>query len=516
MSNCPHCGKAVAPNLDNCPYCMGFLRQGGGGASPPKSDQRSQTCPNCDALVQPGDIICVACGTNLLTGQVVTDSQAPSQQPKRAAAPSGGPNWVLIGAVAGVLILIAIIVAVVITLTADPVARAIQLERENQVSQALQILEGHVERNGSDIRAYQALGRMYWNEGQMGDAADAFERVVQLDSARRDAAMLAVAAMATNATRATLDRQAALLETALAANPDDLDAWKLKAAVEAGRESVDGQIEALQEVVRLSPADADARRALAIALAMGGLYVDARTQLGQAGVSPETSAVLGVVAHLERNDDEATYHFAESLSGLPADAAAAVNLQQGLIALAEGNVEEAGFELKESLQDGRDPTARYFDGVAAQLSGRYEEAEPIFRAIIESGSEFAAESGIRLAEILIARGSPGLAGTYLDRAEREGARGPALHTARGRVFMLEGDIGGAQSQFNRATTLDVNYAPAYLEKGLAYIERGLTEDGIRELERYLQLADSSSRGMRVPEVTAVVEQLRKAMGSTTL
>jgi len=67
MSNCPYCGKLTDPNLDNCVHCGGFMKKQDAGKPMPKSEATSQTCPSCRALVREGDIICVACGTNLLT-----------------------------------------------------------------------------------------------------------------------------------------------------------------------------------------------------------------------------------------------------------------------------------------------------------------------------------------------------------------------------------------------------------------------------------------------------------------
>lgn len=509
MSNCNHCGKAVASNLDNCPYCGGFQRQGTPAPSAPQpaGKERSQTCPSCDALIQPGDIICVACGTNLLTGQKVAEEKTQPQ------APPKGINWVVIGAVIGVLVLIGILVAIFMTLTSDPVARALELEKGNRASEAIQILERHVTNNNGDIRAYKALGRMYWNIDQKPQAADAYERVVQLDGTQRDAAMLAVSALATKTDRPTLDRQASILETTLTQSTDDADAWLLKAVVESGREDLAAQTEALQNVVRIEPNNARARQALAAVLAMAGRTAEARAQVEQTGMDATTTTILGTLSHMDRDNAGATYHFDQAAPSLSAEVRTAVRLQQGLLAMVDGQTEEAGFIFREARQSDSGLTARYFDAVSSQMQGRNAEAQPEFRDIVDRGGPYAAEAGLRMAEIYLAEGSYDLAKAAVDRAEREGASGPALHTLRGRVMVNEGDMAGAQSQFNRAVAIDPNFAPAYLEKGLAYVQRGLTEEGIRELDRYLQIADPSIPGMRVNEIQAVADQLRKAMGS---
>ncbi|HPO17047.1 MAG TPA: zinc ribbon domain-containing protein, partial [Candidatus Hydrogenedentes bacterium] len=76
MTNCPFCGKLTDPKLAACPHCGGPLRSkssrlgGASGRSAP-----AHQCPNCKSPVQEGDIICVRCGTNLLTGQKVAEEQ---------------------------------------------------------------------------------------------------------------------------------------------------------------------------------------------------------------------------------------------------------------------------------------------------------------------------------------------------------------------------------------------------------------------------------------------------------
>ena len=121
MINCPFCGKLTDPKLKSCPHCGGVIPKGGGepellGARPKKPEQ---TCPNCHAVVQEGDIICVACGTNLLTGHKVAE-----ERKKQAAQVERRFPWAIVLAVAGLLAVIALIVLVMI-LTADPVGRGV-------------------------------------------------------------------------------------------------------------------------------------------------------------------------------------------------------------------------------------------------------------------------------------------------------------------------------------------------------------------------------------------------------
>ncbi|MEK7795161.1 MAG: hypothetical protein AAB353_11555, partial [Candidatus Hydrogenedentota bacterium] len=71
-------------------------------------------------MVQEGDIICVVCGTNLLTGQKVSEARKPSKSGTsyRAWAAGGG---------AALLLLVAAVVAWVYITTRDPVRIALEL-----------------------------------------------------------------------------------------------------------------------------------------------------------------------------------------------------------------------------------------------------------------------------------------------------------------------------------------------------------------------------------------------------
>ncbi len=79
VGKCPMCGGPIGVGTQQCPKCKAAL--GTSNPSDPGTQRtlRISKCPRCGAEAQQGDVICVACGTNLLTGRRVTVSTASSE-----------------------------------------------------------------------------------------------------------------------------------------------------------------------------------------------------------------------------------------------------------------------------------------------------------------------------------------------------------------------------------------------------------------------------------------------------
>jgi len=71
--DCPNCGKLTSPGLEGCPHCGNVMKRPAkvSNAAERDAEGASQTCPRCHAALRDDDLICGACGTNLLTGQQV-------------------------------------------------------------------------------------------------------------------------------------------------------------------------------------------------------------------------------------------------------------------------------------------------------------------------------------------------------------------------------------------------------------------------------------------------------------
>lgn len=512
MTNCMHCGKLVDPNLDNCPYCGGFLRsRTPAPAAAPAAQGRSQTCPNCRALVQAGDIICVACGTNLLTGQKIADTRTAAPPPTK----SGG-SWRTAAAAVAAVIVLAIAAAAVYILTRDPVDAALRQAAAGQTLQAVEALRAHVQRNPNDVRGRYELGRLLWKTDNLAEAANAFEWVAQNAPDRRDAVMLAAAALAAQDGPAPAARLVELLDKWVAVHADDAQAWTLLAAGYEAQDNAPKQAEALARVAQLQPENAAAREALALASALSGDYAAAAqslTAVAAGGAAPAAQAALGVVQHLAGDANAAKTNLQQALENNP-PAAADLRTQLALLHMHDGEFDQALAQLNGAL--GVDPNheaANYFRAVCYKVLGLRPEAIGALRQIAEAEGLFAGQASLAYADLLLANSEVDAATVALDRAERLGAAGAPLFTLRGRVLVAGGDMNGAQTYFDRATGADPAYAPAHLEKGLAYVQRNLPDQGVRSLEQYLQLVNPALPDARVNEIRTLVDQLKRTTGA---
>ncbi len=222
MANCPYCGKLTDLNLDNCPHCGGYMQKKQAAAAPKAGDQR-QTCPSCHALVQDGDIICVACGTNLLTGQKVTEERGKLAPRERVRL----PIWMIVG-VAAVLVALLLVAAYTLFLAqADPVQEAIELSAAGRLLDATELLQKYVSSHPDSAEAHFELGKLYWKTSQYPKAAASFQEVTQLDSKNLEAALLNVLSLASTGGRTPRNQEIAALKQVVDRFPDNETAWRL-------------------------------------------------------------------------------------------------------------------------------------------------------------------------------------------------------------------------------------------------------------------------------------------------
>ena len=68
----------------------------------------------------------------------------------------------------------------------------------------------------------------------------------------------------------------------------------------------------------------------------------------------------------------------------------------------------------------------------------------------------------------------------------------------------------AQDAFRKAGQMDPSYPPVHLENGILQITRGNVPEGIRELERYLELVDPENPESGTKEVQGLIDQLKQS------
>lgn len=466
-----------------------------------------QTCPNCHALIQDGDIICVACGTNLLTGQKIAGEE------KIASRITMRIVWLSLAALAAVILLAVLAVVVVKVLSRDPVQQAVDLALANKDLEATNILTSHLDRHPKDAAAYMVLGKIQWRLSQFANAAGSFENAAAAEPTNMDAAMLAVLSLSSMQGETTRDRQVAILNRLVQAYPDDSRAWYLLALERGAANNLPGEVEALKKVINLSPGDAGAQQQLGIALALQGDYAGAERQLAamasDVGKKDAAAAVRGFVANLDKKQDVAEQHLRDAVAGKTSVRDQALT-RLGLLLVSQGKFDDADTYLAEAASNKDNGAAQFFHGVCLQAKGLLPEATQVFQTVAQKTGPLGVESLVRIANLQVAQGNLQQAREALDKVEAAGGGGAALCTARGRFHAASNEDDRAREWFQKAIQADPNCAAAHLENGLLYVKRQAIDEGVKELDRYISLVGSSEAGSPASEVEALLSHLRQA------
>lgn len=505
--NCPVCGKLTDSRLDSCPHCGGYLKSRRQKQAQPAAAKARKTCPRCGSGVQEGDIICVACGTNLLTGQKIVDEARLRQ--RQRTIPMG---WI-IGGIAAAVLIIVVGFLWIYAVTRDPLSQARRLAEDGRTMDAINLLQEYVERVPNHAPATMELARQQWNIQQFDDAAINFAKVVQLDPQNRDAAIFAARAAARSGI-ASPRELAELLERAAALEQDDAGLWYTLALARGAAGNNAGAIEALQRVIELRATDDSAHLAMGVTQGLSGNVEVAETEfltVGPGERKAEALAGLGFLALLKGNTAEAPRRLSEAAAAGPLPAAAQVNLALGRLQLEQGAFAEAQSSLETALAaDPQNRHAQFLHGLCLQARGRPQEALVDFETLMNTPGDFASEAAIQAADIHISLNVLDRARRALDAAARAGSKPAAFFTAQGRLALASQDEEGALSNFDTAVRTDPSYAGAYLERGLVHIRRDAIAQGLADLDTYLKLVGDGGAGTRIEEVRALADQLRQA------
>jgi tetratricopeptide (TPR) repeat protein len=462
--------------------------------------------------VQDGDIICVACGTNLLTGQKIANGAAPA--PVVHTERNRLPLYV-IGVLVGAIILLALIFGAVYFLTSNPVQKAAELAASGKEIEAASVLAKHLEKHSDDARALELMGKLDWKRGRFAEASASLTKASDIAREDPDLAMMAVLSLAAQDSVATRGQRIDILKRVADDFPDGAAAYLL--ALEQGAaDDVDGEISSLKKVVEKTPTDANASLALGVASAMkgdidaaSGALAIARQQPANAG---DASAALGFANGKAGKLDEAVEAFRAAASG----DASVKNLaltRLGVLLVSQGKVEEAQPFLSEAVAANKDDAlAQFFHGVCLESRGLTPEAINAFESVAAKRNSLTNEALVRLGELQLAQGNQDKAMQYAQQAETAGVTGPALSTILGRIHAALGEEDKAAEYFEKAIKSDSAYAPAHLENGLLLVRREEVSEGVRELEQYLELIEPSQQGTKSEEVKTMVEHLKKTAG----
>lgn len=511
MINCPYCGKLTDPKLENCPHCGGYVQKGAVAFPAGRTGAAGhQACPNCKALVKEGDIICVACGTNLLTGQKIAEEQ------KMREVSTGGRRIVLWAGGAVVLVLVCIgLLYVAYALTRDPVQQAVQLTIAGNLHEASNILNKHIETHPEDGKAQFVLGKVLWKMNQFPAASAAFESAATSDPQNVEAHMLAVLGLGTGGGENSRGRQIALLKKLTTQFPDNAEAWYLLALMYGAENNVEQEIAALEKCAAID----GVHRARGIALALKDDLEGAQSALAlaadQEGEGGDMAAALGFTACLAGKPDEAAQRLKQALDTDTSVKEEALT-RLGLLLVSQGQFQLAEDYLARALEaNAKNQPAQFYHAVCLQAGEKTMEAQREFEKIAQDAGSFATEATVRAAEMHLAQGNTQVARELIEKAIAAGASSAALHTLRGRAMVQAGEDNPAREAFRQAIQDDAKYAPAYLEDGLLCVKQQAFAEGIQELEKYVSLTPADAPGTRIEEVNMLLDQLRQASGRAT-
>lgn len=504
--NCPVCGKLTDSRLDSCPHCGGYLKSRRQRQAQPAAAKARKTCPRCGSGVQEGDIICVACGTNLLTGQKIVDEARLRQRQRNI--PIG---WI-IGGIAAAVLIIVVGFLWIYAVTRDPLSQARRLAEDGRTMDAINLLQEYVERVPNHAPATMELARLQWQIQQFGDAAVNFAKVVQLDPENADAAIFAARAAARSGV-ATPRELADLLERAAKLEPNDTGLWYTLALARGAAGNHAGAAEALQRVIELRATDDSAHFAMGVTQGLSGNLDDAETQfltVGPGERKAEAMAGLGFVALMQGDTVDAPRRLSEAVAAGQFPSAAQVHLALGRMQLEQGTFADAQISLESALNaDPNNRHARFLHGLCLQARGRTQEALTDFETLMNTAGDFAGEAAIQAADAYLVLDSLDRARRALDAAARNGVKTAAFFAAQGRLALASQDDEGALQNFDTAVRTDASYAGAYLERGLLHIRREAIAPGLADLDTYLKLVGDQVSGARIEEVRALADQLRQ-------
>lgn len=457
------------------------------------------------------DIICVKCGVNLLTGQKVAE-QKPAEKPKRRRPPLNYLPW-LAGGAAAVLVFGAV-AALVYFLMQDPVGEAERMARQGNTLEALNTISPYTDRNPDDARAQTLKGMLLFENNQYEGAANALSSASRLQPGNTEAARMAIVAIERQGGNDALSRQISILRRLVEEDPGNAEGWYLLGLALGTQGDYAGQAEALQAAVEAGVASEDAATQLGLAMAArgGDQMDDARQRLLGATGNPAARAALGFMAYAQGEVEEAVGQL-ESVEPNQGMVSAYAGTRLAAIYMARNEYQKAlsvMTPLREHME--KLPELEYLYALSLQAGGLEREAIQALDRISTGRGPYTHEAAAQLALIHMEQDNLARAEDYLRRAGQSTTKSAKFHTLQGRYHTLQGAMNEAQDSFIMAVREDPAYAPAHLELGLAYIARGSLGEGVRELERYMELATADGEASRtVNEVRLLLDQLKLTM-----
>lgn len=167
------------------------------------------------------------------------------------------------------------------------------------------------------------------------------------------------------------------------------------------------------------------------------------------------------------------------------------HFELGSLYLDRAELLQAEQHLKLALKLKPHPEVRYLLGYCYELTGRYSEAEALYKELLASAPD-RYEGYHGLGSLAVRAGDTENALKYLVRAQELGGQTADIYYLLGRAYLRAGDYDRALESLNRAVTLDPNRTDIRYQRAQAF--KRLKRD--REAEQELKLVEELNKRFR--------------------
>lgn len=498
MAQCPFCDKPINENANQCPHCGAPIKATTIG-SPTKTETKPQQgiCPNCKSPVNKTDIICIYCGTNLLTGTKIV---AETPKEKKSVLPSIQKKYLLYGFV---VILLLIFVGIgIIYFTYDPISNAVSLSRTNLLG-AIDILQKYIAKNPQNIRAHSILGKLYLKNNQLDESLTEFEKVISASDKNNDVIWLALLASTKKGDKTRQIRYIKLLEQKY---PDRNDIKLLRILGEGNASNI--EIEQLLSLTQLPESN---RNSIIALLLSNGNYNHVLSLVNNAEISPKTTLLLLILSEIKKDEQNKQKFMSIIENNLPE----MNDVEKALIAcqILKGGNTNRSLQLLQSIKSKEKvPTVlNYLYALALLNSGLETEAIIELEKIKNSEGNYSNDASLDLALIYFKQDNISKAMDLIQNIKNKGQQSSRCYLIEGRIALANNDVTFAQQCFSNAIQKDPNYAPAYLENGLLYIQKGVLSEGLKNLRTYIQIVKNTVPNYSTAEIEVLIEQIEQTL-----
>jgi putative PEP-CTERM system TPR-repeat lipoprotein len=318
--------------------------------------------------------------------------------------------------------------------------------------EAVALAERLVREKGETPEALELLGKSLYRKGDTEKAEECFRKAFAL-APDRVRVRNSLASLHVRGGR--LDEARSLLRETTEKHPGDVEAYYLLMQLEAQAGNADQALAEGRRLLKAAPGEVRA------------------------------PYLIGLL-ELSRGDAAAARQVADDLLKRRPEVPAVIRLH-GLVLFAEGKYQEAAEQLQRALQQGADPSGRYFLGLAHYRLGQFESALNQFQAVLD-GIPAHSQSRLMVGLTLFRQGRFEDSRYAVEKLLETDPGNAQAHDILGSVLIALGDYDRGMAELDKAAELSPDLVQARLKKGLFKLSRGDFGQAEAPLEEALRIA----------------------------